>query len=115
MDESAQDQKLHVAEVVLTKNPHADVSEILQGTLITTTGNQWTRQIKAYLISFFLAPFGLYYIIRFLFVDDQRTAGLICLLLTLLAVFLDYMIFSSLFQSTLSSIGGTQSIGSLGY
>jgi TRAP-type C4-dicarboxylate transport system permease small subunit len=60
-----------------------------------------SRQIIVYLISFFLAPLGLWYAWKYLKQDDQtsKTIGAVAIILTLVAVALTIWTTAGLFAS----------------
>ncbi len=82
----------------------------------TETLSEKSRYYKAYALSFFLPPIGLYYFVKFFFFDGGsdggRKAAVISLVVTVISVLLNYWLFNILFTSTLNSVvpggaGGT--------
>lgn len=61
--------------------------------------------VKAYLLSFFIPPFGLYYCIKYLFFADttseNRKAGIISLMLTTISLFLNIWLLSLFFTQSM--------------
>jgi uncharacterized OB-fold protein len=78
------------------------------GTLLPSTS--FSKQVVVYLISFFIAPFGLWYAWKYLKQDDQKSKiiGIVAVALTLLAIAITIWTIRGLMESV------NQSLHSLG-
>ncbi len=60
--------------------------------------------LKAYIFSFFIPPLGVYYFIKYFFVADttgeNRKAGLISLVLTIISLIISFWLFNLFFASS---------------
>jgi hypothetical protein len=60
----------------------------------------------AYLLSVVLCPLGLYYAFKFYYIDEEKHAALVCLIITIVVGVIEIFIFGAIFGSVnLGSIG----------
>ena len=92
-----EEEKIQKLAEFFNKTPGVDVTPLLQEQL-KPSPSRW----RVYLISIFFPPFGLYYTIKYLLLDndsdEKRRLGWIALAITLVMIFVTYLILTSMAQ-----------------
>jgi hypothetical protein len=107
MDDQDLTRQIELYKELSEKNKGINLSALMINALQQRQDNKLTTKEKshAYMVSFMLPPFGLIYVIKFLFSDkgDSKKAALICIILTLLS----FILFTVALKAILSGSGVT--------
>ena len=96
-------EKLESVRRLAKENPEVDESKLMEGLLLQDKDDYLpsSQKTRAYLVSFFFPPFGLYYVIKFYFgpEKDARKVAFICLGITVSVFILGLVLAGAILSS----------------
>ena len=106
MDDQNLEKQIAIYQQLAQQNKGIDVTSLMVNALQNQQQNKLTtkEKMRAYFVSISLAPFGLYYVVKFFFFsekEDAKRAALVCLLLTVFTI----VFFSMIMKAILSGSG----------
>lgn len=110
MDEEKLEKQFKDFQEVAKENKNVDVAALMVSALQVSDSSKKTSGIGsrrwAYLISLGAPPFGLFFVLKYYFGDDEdgRQAAFICVILTLIGGVLAWVLFSSVLSSSHTSL-----------
>ncbi len=114
MSDKELEKKLDAYQQLAKENPNVNVNMLMMNALAQE--NQKVKKLKSrrwpYLIAIGFPPFGLLFALKYYLSgdEDDRTAGNICVLLTIVAVIIFYAFSKALFSGTGASLEQIQQI-----